>query len=352
MTHYLHLGSADLLKLVYFEKERFVAAISGSSELLLFESNRIITSWDLEDGTFKWIQRSKCLSDLRKYVNQAEISDDMFVDALLLAGSHFLPSLPNLASSQRTKPKPAGAIEMIMNNGRSGISVVVNNQDDPRFQQSGYVDKYRRARLAVKHLPIITEDGKIEPRNEGVLPNDAHEFIGQRLPDEVHHYLSRGLINSRILSWRATSEIVEAAPVDGGDSSEYRDLVSKKLNPLRTTTINLLSASLHNWYQHKELTLKCWFQDTNGKPHTSTISMRNVPEARRVVETWNVKDATFRGVVSKHQPCGYLGSAILALQDADFVPKTVGKKDVNNVSVDQGFYKVASANESASFYSG
>jgi hypothetical protein len=284
------------------ERTNQVHGISGSSEILLFSCKKVITSWELESGFFTFILREKCIAELRKFANNGDITEDMFVDACLLSGCHFLQTLPNLESPQRNKlPKPMGAIDMILNGGRSGISVVLNNQDDPRFQQIQYVDKYRRARLAVKHHPILTVDGKIEPMVEGQMPNDAHEFIGQRLPDEIYQYLSRGLINSRVLNWRAASEIVEAPPVDGGDSTEYQDLVSSKLTPLRTTAINLLSSSLHNWYQHKDLTLKCWFLDSGEKRYTATISMKGLAESKRTVETWNVKEPVFEKLLTQYK---------------------------------------------------
>ena len=242
------------------ERSKKVAAISGSSEILLFSCDKVITSWDLETADFFFVRRARCVAELRKFINNGEIPEDTLVDTLLLSGSHFLQTLPNLESPQRAKtPKPIAAIEMIMNGGRNGMTVVLNNQDDPRFQQIQYVDKYRRARLAVKHHPILTVEGKLAPMVENELPNDAHEFIGQRLPNEIYHYLSRGLINSRILQWRASSEIIECQPVDGGEIPDYHDLVSTKLTPLRTAAINLLSSPLHNWYQHHDLNLRCWF---------------------------------------------------------------------------------------------
>ena len=187
-----------------------MAAISGSSELLLFGCDKFITSWDLEADTFKWLKRSKCITDLRKYTRDAEISDDVFVDACVLAGTHFLPTLPSLESPNRNKqPKPVSAIDMIMSQGRTGYSVVMNSKDDPRFEQTDYFDKYRKARLAVKHHPVLTSEGRIEPLLQTQLPNDSHEFIGQRLPDEVFYYMSKGLINSRVLNCRASSEITE-----------------------------------------------------------------------------------------------------------------------------------------------
>lgn len=254
---------------------------------------------------FKSIKRGRCVADLRKYVANADITDDTFVDACMLAGTHFLPTLPNLDAPNRSKAsKLSGAIELIMSQGRTGHAVVMNNRDDPMFQRTNYVDRYRKARLAVKHHPILTSEGKIQPMLESQLPNDSYEFIGQRLPDEVFYYMSRGLINSRVLNWRAASEIVEAPPIDGGDGKTYQELVSNKLTPLRTTAINLLSSSLHNWYQHKDIDLKCWFSvDQTGKHQVTKISMNGLPEWRKSVDTWNVKEATFKDAIAKYQVC-------------------------------------------------
>jgi hypothetical protein len=292
---------------VEFERSNKVHAIAGSSELLLFPCEKIITSWEFELEQFRFIRRSRCLAEARKLTNNGDFSEDAFVDACLLAGSDFLPTLPSLETPQPKRgnmPKPLAAVDMIMGTGaRSGYVVVQNNADDPRLKEMNYLDNYCKARLAVKHQPVVTKDGHVHPSVQGQLPNDAHEFIGQQLPEEIYTYLTRGLLNARILNWRATSEIIEQAPADGGDSVEYQNLVSSRIIPLRTTAINLLSSSLHNWFQHKDLTLKCWFPDSTGKSHTSTISMKGLPESRRTVEMWNVKEAVFSDVVSKHKVC-------------------------------------------------
>jgi hypothetical protein len=48
---------------------------------------------------------------------------------------------------------PHSAIKKIMStNGKSGYAVVVNNQDDPRFKQIEYVDRYQKARSAIRNL--------------------------------------------------------------------------------------------------------------------------------------------------------------------------------------------------------
>ena len=198
--------------------------------------------------------------------------------------------------------------------------------------------------MAVKNHPIYTEDGKIEPQNLHQLPNDAVRYLGQRLPDELFHYMSRGLINPRILQWRTTCEIFEAPPTDGGESPEYRTLVNSKLIPLRTTAINLLSSTLHNWYRHKDLEQKCWFSTASTTIRVEKPSESQTPA---IVDTWNVKEATFKEAIAQYpvsktwlsprtltdleQQCGHLGSAILSLQNSDFVSKTVAKKDPKNV---------------------
>lgn len=319
-------------QLAYLEKSKFVHAISGSSDILLFDCDKVITSWDFEEKQFRYTRREKCFADLEKFAGNVRITEDIFVDTCILAGTPFLPTLPNLTSPNRSELlKPHGAIKMIMSNGKTGYSVVVNNHDDPRFKQINYVDRYRKARLAVKNHPVYTEDGKIEPLNLSQLPNDAVQYLGQRLPDEVFHYMSKGLISPRILQWRTTCEIYEAPPMDGGESLEYKNLVSSKLIPLRTSAINLLSSILHNWYRHKDLVQRCWFMDSNAKPQETTIRVERQSETPTLVDTWNVKEATFRDVVAQHQGCGHLGSAILSLEKSDFVANTIAKKDPKNV---------------------
>ncbi|KAF9700807.1 hypothetical protein EKO04_002054 [Ascochyta lentis] len=318
-------------QLAYLEKETFVHAISGASEVLLFECDKVVTSWNLEDKTFSWTKRAKCIADLERFASSGKVTEDVFVDALLLAGTPFLPTLPNLSSPNRTELlKPHGAIKMIMSSGRTGYSVVINNKDDPRFGDD--VDRFCKARLAVKNHPILTIEGKVEPLNASQMSADANQFLGQRLSDELHFLQSRGIINSRLLQWRTSCEIHEQPPFDGGLAAEYQKLVSSKLTPLRTTAINLLSTSLHNWYRYKDLELTCWFPDAaTGKPQKSAISMRGLPEHQSIVETWNVKEATFKDVVSQHEGNGPLGAAILSLTSDEFVAKTVAKKDASNL---------------------
>jgi hypothetical protein len=288
--------------MVYMVQNGATAAIAGSSELLLFDCDKFITSWDFDQGDFRFIQRSNCIRELRKVVGNADIPEETFVDACLLAGSQFLPTLPILESPQRNKmPKPLAAMEMIWGTGRTGITVVQAYSDDPRLKELDYLDNYRKARMTIKHQSYITKEGRIENRNQSQMPNDANEFIGQRLPDELYHYLSRGFVDPRLLTWRAVGEIIEVVPADGGDSVGYRDLVSSKLIPHRKTALNLLSSNMHYWFQHHSVTVRCWFPDVTGKPVTVEINMGIMEETRQAVGAWYVREERFGPVVLQHK---------------------------------------------------
>jgi hypothetical protein len=47
---------------------------------------------------------------------------------------------------------------------------------------------------------VLTDEGEVKPLNIEQAPNDIHEFIGYRLPDEVYYYLVRGLIGPQVLT--------------------------------------------------------------------------------------------------------------------------------------------------------
>jgi hypothetical protein len=288
--------------LAYMERSGFCQAISGSSDILLFECDKIITSWELEDKQFRWTKRAKLVADLERFASNGPVTEDIFVDACLLAGSPFLPTLPNLQSPNRTDLlKPHAAIKMIMatGNSKTGHAVITNYVDDPRIKQMEYVERYQKARSAVRNHPIYTIDGRMEPQDTVSMPNNAVDYLQSRLPDEVYHYLSTGLISARVLQWRTTCHIFDVPPMDGGDSPEYRNLVSSKLTPLRTTAINLLSSTLHNWYRHKNLEQRSWFSEPTAAPQE--IRVTGTPENISIVDSWNVKEATYKGAVSKHK---------------------------------------------------
>lgn len=271
------------------------------------------------------------------------------MDACLLCGNALIPPLPQLGgTSRRNKSKIQAAVDLLMTTpGRDGNSVCSNYQDDPQFRAMRYQDKYRRTRMAIKHHVVLTAEGKAAPLDEQEAPGDIHEFVGQQLPDEIYYYLSKGVIGPRVLNWRSSGEIIELAPLDGGDSPEYRKLVLDQLTPLRTSALSLLSYSLHRFYQHKDVTLYCWFDQGTSK----VISMRDLADPRPLVAKWNVS----ADLIQKHvlatvgaqyfyalssllildvqQTLGLIGSTVSSLKNKDFASQTITTKVPNKVGL-------------------
>ena len=276
------------------------------------------------------------------------IPPEMFVDACMLSGTSFFPTFPTLdGSHHRKQSKIRGAMDLMMGLGRSGISVCLHYQDDPQLRSTSYLDKYRRNRLAIKHHIILTKNGKVEPLNAELAPGDIHEFIGQRLPDELYFYLSKGLIGPKVLNWRTSGEIIEQPSLDGGEWEDYRVLIRDLLTPLRVSTISLLSLSLNHYYQHKDVSLRCYFDRASRKP----ISTRDAADEKPIIGGWVVKwdiiqsSQAFSKVVASFQPCiciianisvlqahfGLLGFAVSSLADSEFASKTITRRDASKV---------------------
>lgn len=87
---------------------------------------------------------------------------------------------------------------------KTGFNAVQAFSDDPAVSKSNYIDVFCRTRCAVKYHLVIHDDGEVRPLNIEHAPNDIHEFIGYRLPDELYYYLMRGLIGPQVKKkkWR------------------------------------------------------------------------------------------------------------------------------------------------------
>ena len=139
----------------------------------------------------------------------------------------------------------------------------------------------------IRHHVVITSEGDIEALDKDNAPSDLHDCVGQRLPEELNMYLSRGMIRPRVLNWLASGTILILAPYDGGDSKVYQDLVRKQLEPLRRQILSLLADSLNRYYQRKEITTRYWF-DPKG---SSKVNIKDLlPSPKDSIASWNVKE--------------------------------------------------------------
>ena len=335
----------------------------GPSELFIYGADKIITKFvkvhhthevtvkghskkvsrfNLEDSSFHWIDRRNCLDELGR------IPLGVFTDACFLAGSTLLPTFPPL---KNLSIHPKGAtmrdiVSLVISCGNNVTQVCAHYSGDAAVK--GYLDRYKRAATGAKYHIVITDQGDIEPKDKEHAPHDLNSCIGNRLPEELNMYLSRGMIRPRVLNWLASGQILLTAPYDGGDSLEYQNLIKNQLEPMRTQAISLLADSLHRYYQRKELTTKVWF-DTEHEAKTNVKDFLPSPKDR--ISEWNVKGDVISGqrrkLVVNHNfyrsfdlalflivvqataedflP-GSLSFAIRSLADNDFASKTITPK--------------------------
>ena len=170
--------------------------------------------------------------------------------------------------------------------GRSVSQVCAQYSNDPVVKEIDYLDKYKQTLAAVKHHIVITKEGDIETNDKEHAPSDVHYCIGQRLPEELNMYLSRGMIRPRVLNWLTSGTIYVAAPLDGGDSDVYQNLVKTQLEPIRRMALCLLADSVHRYYQKKEITTKLWFDPE----YKTTFNIKDLlPSPKESLSKWNVK---------------------------------------------------------------
>jgi hypothetical protein len=232
--------------------------------------------WNLKAGDFTWVRRQVCISDLN-------VTPEIFIDACLLSGTSLLPTFPPLESNQRKPVNVKTAVDMIRSMGNSGYAVCLQYKDETQSRQMKYLDRYRKARLAVKHHVYMNEDGKVESLDMENAPFDVHEFISSRLQDEIYFFLSKGIIGPRLLNWMTSEEIIESQPVDNGEALEYRNLIKDKLLPARSTSLAVLSTTLHRFYQHKKVKLRCWFEDSSDQE----IAIADLDKPTSILSSWN-----------------------------------------------------------------
>ncbi|CAO1599130.1 hypothetical protein XANCAGTX0491_002873 [Xanthoria calcicola] len=332
-----------LAQLAYFEKhpDGFIDAIYGPAELFLYGVDKIITKLKLahqphdapdkgiakkapqlapEVPEFLWIDRRSCLEALGR------ISLANFEDALLLAGSKILSPFPPTNRAGKTYAFRDIASLLAVTVG-GAVTLCNQNSDDEEVQRLEYLDRYKRAMAGIRHHVVITSEGDIETLDKDSAPDDLHDCVGQRLPEELNMYLSRGMIRPRVLSWLASGIILILAPYDGGDSKVYQDLVRHQLEPVRRQTLSLLADSLNRYYQRKEITTRYWFDPSSP----SSVNIKDLlPSPKDSINSWNIKENALsdrrQTLIDKQTPdlpLGSLSFAVRSLQDANFAAATI-----------------------------
>jgi hypothetical protein len=216
----------------------------------VFEVDRVILSIDFDNKTFNWLQKEE-IRDYKAAGFNTSNFHEAFLDACLLAGGIYdCPVFPNLAGSL-TSIGPVFVFERAVDSIRTysnGLAVI--NELAPDNQE--YIHQFARAKGIITYMPIIADNGCVETMSKKTVPNNIAILITPRLANEVYFYLSRRLVGRDVYTTILSERLHVQAPMDGGDSHEYRRLLSDMM-PLRVLCLSLLSGHSHRFMQQKRL---------------------------------------------------------------------------------------------------
>lgn len=303
-------AAAQIVSLLENEDDKTrVDGACGSASLLVFGADQVITQFDWEAKRVYWVQLDTCLEKLR-------LQPDQFNDLMLLSGTSILPPIPEIDVDTPIS-KIVAARNLLSRANMSGYTAC------QQAHAEEYLLAYQKAIFAIKHAVSMDPKGTVQTKDAKNIPLDGHEFLGQKLPEEIYLYISRGLVGPQVLNGRTKSQILETSPLDGGSSQAYRDLVRQKLNPIRVQTLALLSQPLHRWYSRTDVTLTCWF-DNEKKPLGVPDATNSEPSAS--ADTWHVQEADIVGGEGDDFSTSPIQFAINMLSNETSAKKTVTPK--------------------------
>lgn len=295
----------------------------GSKELLLYGINDAVifppSASDWEKKTLTGVLRSDLIKKL-------SVTPEMFADALLMTGTSFLPTFPPLHEETIISRQPFNvldAVNLLRTSEKSITNTCAAFSDILQLRDPNWLDKFRKAKMGVKHCATVQEDGSVHIREYDNLTSDNVEYLGLQLPPELYHYLSKALIGPRLMNSFGSLESTVFPTLDGVLSEEYRRLVTSSLPPLKETTSALISSRIHRGFQYKDIVMKFWFDDnlTQKLVHRNVVAQTN-----QKADKWGVQDSDLEAQKSttKRDP-GTFSFAVKSLQDKDFAAKTISK---------------------------
>lgn len=291
-----------------------VGGIMGSQELLLYPiHDSIIRSID-------WEAKQVYAISKRYIIKTLNVSEATFIDALMMSGNSFLSPFPPLRDPAITPRQPhtvTDAINMLRTAEKSVSNACASFNDILVAKDKDWLDKYRKARMAVNHFIYIAEDGEVKVHDYDRLTGDNHEYLGLQMPSELFHYLNVGLLSPRILSWVTHSQINIQPTLDGEATSEYKKLITNQLVSLKEKTLGLIIPRLNRGLGHTAITLKVWF-DKSYSHIIRSIQATSAAEAA----TWNVREDDIKQYFPNAQN-GSLAFEVQALLNHEFCPKTL-----------------------------
>ncbi|KXX77711.1 Protein MKT1 [Madurella mycetomatis] len=320
--HFLVPPFRATAQMAYFEMcdSDQCAGIMGPAELLLYPIR------DCLIRTIDWDAKNLLAVSKKQLLKTLNVSESLFVDSFLMTGTSFLPPFPPLADQTIIKNQPytvSDAVNMLRTAEKSVTIACTSFHDILKTQDPDWLDKYRKARMAVDHFIYIAENGEIKVHDYEHLTRDNHEYLGLQLPPELFHYLNTGLIGPRILTWITHGQLQVLPTLDGVASDEYKKLVTTQSVRIKEAALSLLIPRLHRGIVYKSITMKVWYD----RSYSYTIWDRHEAKVNFTpqVDSWSIQETSF----TTHFPQfvhGSILSEVLALKNPDFVPLTLSSQ--------------------------
>ncbi|RBQ66389.1 hypothetical protein FVER14953_08170 [Fusarium verticillioides] len=319
--HFLVAPYTACAQLAYFEMidSDQCSGVMGSQELLLYPvKDSVIRAFDWEAKAVSAISKKKVMRSLTPTA-----SEPRFIDSFLMAGTSFLPPFPALLESSIYSDYNISTAANLLRTAENSVATACASFNDIlQSKDSGWLDKYRKARMVVHHFVYIAESGEIRVNDYEHLTSDNHEYLGLQLPAELFHYLNTGLIGPRLLGNITHGQLLIQPTLDGVASDEYKKLITDRIVPIKEQALSLLIPRLHRGIQHKNIKVRVWFDPK----YSYTINHRSVnPPPSQRVASWSVKDEDLRAFFPDDF-AGPVSLEVLSLVNSDFVAKTFPKE--------------------------
>lgn len=303
-------SSAQLAYLHNLGPGQAIDAVMASSDAFLFDIDKVILGINAKESTFTWLKKGDCESAVGNPLPH------MFKDAQLMLGSTFLPPFPLL-------PRNATIRDSLNMLSRAPVLQLCNQyREDPNVASLDYADRYKKAIMTIRHHVVMTADGSIQPLDLEHAPGDVHAFVGQRLPDELFFYISRGLLAPQVPNWLTTGEVKILLPGGAIDCEPFRTFVVDQLNTLRLQPIKILAESLHFYYQGRSVAISTW----TGREIIQKV--KDIPPLREKASGWKVKESLMPSSKPIRTPT--VLSCLRMLKNKDFASQSISKGPVDH----------------------
>lgn len=89
------------------------------------------------------------------------------------------------------------------------------------------------------------------------IPSNLEDIFSHRLPEEVYHYVCRGLINGHTLAPLVTGYWIDSQPLCGGETVDYKrflkDTLTEHPQSPRCIAVALLSNALNPYWAKRDI---------------------------------------------------------------------------------------------------